>query len=66
MQTFYDLHTLKKRIAYLLAFVDFLKVKTKSQTFQIPKLNAAFLDRAFLQVIKCVQKERFGLALEML
>ena len=66
MQTSFDLNTVTKRIAYLLAFVDFLKAKTKRQTFKKPELNAAFLDRAFLQAIKYVQRQCFGPALELL
>ena len=66
MQTSFDLYTVKKRIAYLLAFVDLLKAKTKRQTFKKPELNAAFLDRAFLQAIKYVQRQCFGPALELL
>ena len=66
MQTSFDLYTVKKRIAYLLAFVDFLKAKTKRQTFKKPEMNAAFLDRAFMQAIKYVQRQCFGPALELL
>ena len=66
MQTFCDLYMLKKRITYSFAIVDFLKAKTKRQTFKKPELNFAFLDRAFLLAIKYVQKQRFGPALEML
>ena len=46
--------------------MDFLKAKTKRQTFKKPELNAAFLDRAFLQAIKYVQRQCFGPALELL
>ena len=63
MQTSVDLYTLKNRIAYLLAVVDFLKAKTKRQTFKKPELKATFLDRVFLQAIKYVQKQCFGPAL---
>ena len=48
MQTLPDLYTLKKRFAYLLAFVELVKAKFKRKPFHEPEFSAASLDRAFV------------------
>ena len=54
MQTSRDLYTLKKRFAYLLAFVELVKAKVKRKPFRKPEFGAASLDRAFVEAFGCV------------
>ena len=45
-----DMYTLKKRIAYLVAFVEFVVAKVKKINFQISDLNVAYLDHALIKL----------------
>ena len=56
-----DLYTLKRRVAYLVAFVKyFVAVKVKKVPFQKPVLNATFLDLAFMKIVRYVLLVCFG------
>ena len=61
-----SLYTLKKRCAYLAAFSEFVVAKAKGVAFKKPDLNACYLDKAFVNIVKYVQSRRFGAAIELL
>ena len=61
-----SLYTLKERCAYLAAFSEFVVAKAKGAAFQKPVLNACYLDKAFVNIVKYVQSQRFGAAIELL
>ena len=61
-----NLYVLKKRFAYFLAFAEFLEAKARKTSHQKPDLNAAFLDCAFLKLVKYVQGRCFGAAINAL
>ena len=61
-----SLYTLKKSCAYLAAFSEFVVTKAKGVAFQKPVLNAGYLDKAFVNIVKYVQSQRFGAAIELL
>ena len=50
-----DMYTLKKRIAYLMAFAGFVVAKVKKVNFQKQDLNATFLDHALVKTKKYVR-----------
>ena len=66
MQPSRDLYALKKRFAYLLAFLELVKAKFKRKPFRKPDFRAASLDRAFVEAIGYLQRLCFGPALEVL
>ena len=61
-----DLYTLKKRASYLIAFKQYFISKVKKQEFRRVELGATFLDNAFLDVIYYVQRNYFGLVIDLL
>ena len=61
-----NLYVLRKRLAYLMAFVEFVMAKARGTPFVKPDLNAAYLYRALLKVVKYVQGCCFGAAIETL
>ena len=61
-----SLYTLKKRCSYLAAFSEFVVAKAKGVAFQKPVLNASYLDKAFVNIVKYVQFQRFGAAFKLL
>ena len=61
-----NLYVLRKRLAYLMAFAEFVMAKAKGTPFLKPDLNAAYLDRALLKVVKYVQGCCFGAAIKTL
>ena len=60
------LYTLKKCCAYLAAFSEFVVAKAKGVAFQKPVINASYLDKAFVNIVKYVQFQRFGAAIKLL
>ena len=60
-----DLYTLKKRLAYLVAFAEYVTAKFRGTTFKKPELNADFLDRAHIKAVKYVQSQNFGAAIDV-
>ena len=46
-----DLYTLKKRVAYIMAFKEFVIAKAKKKAFYPPQLDATYLDEALFQII---------------
>ena len=64
--TSWDLYALKKRIAYLMAFVEFVVARFKKINFQKPDLNAVYLDHALIMTVKYVQRRCFGTAVDSL
>ena len=61
-----DLYTLKKRVAYIRAFTQYFIAKMHKTLFVKPTLDANFLDKALLDLIFYVQRNRFGAAVEIL
>ena len=61
-----DLYTLKKRVAYLIAFKQYIVAKSQKCNLCKPKLDADYLDNAFMEVVKFVQKTHFGTAIKLL
>ena len=60
-----NLYSLKKRIAYLSAFKEYcFTVKVKKRKFIKPVLDASYLDKAFINVVFCIQNVCFGSAVE--
>ena len=66
IETAPDLYGLTKRIAYLIVFKQFIMAKFKRIPLSRPKLDAQFLDKALVDVIKYVQRSCFGVAVEFL
>ena len=54
IEAFLSLYTLKKRCAYLAAISEFVVAKAKGVAFQKPVLNAGYLDKAFVNIVKYV------------
>ena len=61
-----DLYTLKKRVAYLIAFKQYIVAKLQKRHLCKPKPNADYLDNAFMDVVKFVQRTNFGAAIKPL
>ena len=51
-----DLYTLKNRVAYLIALKQYITAKLQKRNLCKPKLDADYLDKAFMDVVKFVQK----------
>ena len=60
------LYTLKKRVAYLIAFKQYIVAKSQKRNLCKLKLDANYLDNAFMDVVKFVQKTHFGTAIKLL
>ena len=52
IETSPNLYALKKRFAYLLAFKQFIVAKSKKVKFENPKLDAAYLNLAFMNAVR--------------
>ena len=61
-----DLYTLKKRVTYLIAFKQYIVAKSRKRNLCKPKLDADYLDNAFMEVVKFVQRTHFGTAIKLL
>ena len=61
-----SLYVLKKRVAYLLAFVQYLKCKVKNLEFERPKLDVVDLNKALSAIVSFVQHKHYGQALKIL
>ena len=59
IQTAPNLYTLKKRLGYLAAFVEFVIAKARKQEFHKPRLNATYLEKALHSTVLYVQRECF-------
>ena len=59
IQTAPNLYTLKKRLGYLAAFVEFVIAKARKQEFHKPRLNAIYLEKALHSAVLYVQRECF-------
>ena len=56
-----NLYTLQKRVAYLIAFVDWFQCcKVRKYNFIKPVLNAVYLETALLIIVKLVQNKVYG------
>jgi len=60
-----SLYVLQKRMAYLMAFVRFLKCKAKKDEFVPPKLDIVELNKALNAVVSFVQRKHYGQALKV-
>ena len=61
-----DLYTLKERVAYMIAFKQYIVAKLQKLNLDKPKLDADYLDNAFKDVLIFVQKTHFGAAIKLL
>ena len=61
-----DIYTLKKKVAYLMAFISLVISKAKKTNFEKPNLGACYLDRVLLKVVKYDQSQNYGAADEVL
>ena len=61
-----SLYILKKRLACLVAFTQFVVDKVKGIKFIKPDLNVTYLDLAFIKAVKYVQSQSFGAAMHVL
>ena len=61
-----NLYTLKKRCAYLTAFLEFMTAKKLNTPFQTPCLDSSYLYKAFIKIVKFVQSRCFWGAVELL
>ena len=66
IETSPNVYALKKRFAYLLAFKEFIAAKSKKTKFEKPKLDAAYLNFAFMNAVRFVQYQSFGAAISLL
>ena len=66
MDVAHDLYTLKKRLAYLITFKNFIIAKSKRVNFQKPTFDTTYLDRSLMYGIKYVQLQSFGAAINLL
>ena len=56
-----NLYTLLKRVAYLIAFVDWFQCcKVRKNDFIKPVLDAAYLEKALLIIVRLVQNKVYG------
>ena len=60
IQTAPNLYTLKKRLGYLAAFVEFLIAKARKSEFHKPCLNAIYLEKELHSTVLYVQREYFS------
>ena len=61
-----DLYVLKKCSACLNVFANYVVATVKDRKFCKPELNAVYLDRAFLKVVKYVRSRNFEAAIKLL
>ena len=61
-----SLYVLTKRVAYLAAFVDYIRCKVKNREFVPPRLDTCNLDMALNRIVGFVQRKYFGQALSLL
>jgi len=61
-----DLYMLQNRIAYLIAFKNYLLSKVKKTALVKRQIDANALDEALINVTGYVQRCRFGAAVELL
>ena len=61
-----DLFALKKRVAYLIVFKQYIVTKLQKRNLCKPKFGAYYLDNAFMDVAKFVQRTHFGAAIKLL
>ena len=66
IETSPNLYALKKSFAYLLAFKEFIAANSKKIKFEKPKLDAAYLNLAFMNAVRFVQYQSFGAAVNLL
>ena len=66
IETAPNLYTLSKRAAYLVAFKQFILAKARKAAFCRPKLDAKYLDDSLFDVVKYVQSNYFGAAVNCL
>ena len=66
IETAPDLYTSSKTAAYFVVFKQFILAKAKKVAFCRPKLDAKYLDDALLDVLKYVQSNYFGTAVDCL
>ena len=66
IESAHDLYTLKKRVAYLIPFKQYIVAKSQKRNLCKPKLDADYLDNALMEVVKFVQKTHFGTAIKLL
>ena len=66
IETAPNLYTLSKIAAYIVAFKQFILAKARKAAFCRSKLDATYLDDSLLDVVKYVQSNYFGAAVDCL
>ena len=61
-----DLYKLKKRVAYLIAFKQYIVGKLQKRNLCKPKLDVDYFDNAFMDVVKFVNRTLLGAAIKLL
>ena len=66
IETAPSLYALTKPVAYLRAFVEYLRCKFKKQNFVRPKWDTYDLNKALNKIVAVVQRRFYGQALRLL
>ena len=61
-----SLYVLTKRVAYLAAFVDYIRCKVKNREFVPPRLNTYDLDMALNRIVGFVQRKYYDQTLSLM
>ena len=61
-----SLYVLTKRVAYLAAFVDYIRCKVKNREFVSPRLDTCDLDMALNRIVGFVQRKYYGQAFSLM
>ena len=61
-----DLCTLKKHVAYLIAFKQCIVAKLQKRNLCKPKFDEDYFDNAFMDILKFVKRIHFGAAIKLL
>ena len=61
-----SLYVLTKRVAYLAAFVDYIRCKAKNREFVSPRLDTCDLDMALNKIVGFVQRKYYGRVLSLM
>ena len=61
-----DLYILIKRVAYLIALKQYIVAKLQKRNLGKSELDADYLDNAFMDLVKFVQRTHFGVEIKLL
>ena len=66
IESYPSLYVLTKRVAYLAAFVDYIRCKAKNREFVPPRLDTCDLDMALNRIVGFVQRKYYGQTLSLM